>query len=472
MTQSIEMANRPRAIALDLGSTRFKAGLLDDAGRLSAIHSIAAPALRGRGLIREGDPGKFLDAANELLDVVADRLAGRQAGIPLGLVCQRSTFTIWDRTSGETLVPMISWQDRRAADWCARHSSSGASVAARAGLLLSPHYVGSKVAAEQENDPTLSAALEKGQAMIGTLDAWLVWHWTHARIFQTDLTMAARTGLADIERAAWCSELLDLFNVPVNALPDIRSTSGHDICVRHGLRLMASIADQASGALAVLAPNENMALVNFGTGAFVLYPIADAGIRRPGYLTAPIDARDHRKARFVLEGTINGAGPALDHFASGPTELPPVDPCPDGFAIPDQTGLGSPYWRADLGLTLSDAATDLPAEDQRRIVLEGLLFRVLEILVELSAAELPDRVVVSGGLVRDPSIGLGLAQLLGRAIERLDEPETTLLGAARLAAGLDPFAHPATSLIEATDAGAYLRGKYPRWQAWMCDRIN
>ncbi len=204
----------------------------------------------------------------------------------------------------------------------------------------------------------------------------------------------------------------------------------------------------------------------------MLYPTTGARVRRPGYLTAPILFGATGEARFVLEGTINGAGPALDRFASGPTDLPRADPCADGFAIPDLTGLGSPHWRPDLGLTLSEAARRQSPSGQRRIVLEGLLFRVLEILLDLGAGTLPDRVLISGGLVRDPAVGLGLAHLLQRPVERLDEPETTLLGAARLAAGLDPFADPQTRRVDATDAGTYLGDKFPRWQRWLRERIG
>ena len=472
MTTKSETVNRPTAIALDLGSTRFKLGLLDAGGRLEVMDSVPAPQLTGTGLIRHGDPEDFLDAASRLLDTVADRRPGGSPGLPLGLVCQRSTFTIWDKTTGKPLVPMISWQDRGAADWCAEHIADEARVIERTGLPLSPHYVGPKIAALQMENPVLSNAVRNGKALIGTLDAWLTWHWSHAAIYQTDLTMAGRTAMADITEGEWSDELLELYHVPRAALPELTSTSGRNVAVAQGLRLTTSIADQASGALSVLDPNENVALVNFGTGAFVLYPTPGPRVRRQGYLTAPIFAGATGETRFVLEGTINGAGPALDRFAPGPTELPRADPCADGFAIPDQTGLGSPHWRPDLGLVLSDAARRRSPSGQRRIVLEGLLFRVFEILLDLGSGTLPDRVLISGGLVHDPAIGLGLAQLLQRPVERLDAPETTLLGAARLAAGLNPFADPETSRIDATDAGTYLRDKYSRWQCWLIDRIR
>jgi glycerol kinase len=476
MTMNTETVNRPRAIALDLGSTRFKLGALDANGRLEVVHSVPAPRLTGDGLSKYGDPEEFLDTAGRLLDMVAERWPDRSPdgspGLPLGLVCQRSTFTAWDKTTGKPLVPMISWQDRRAADWCAEHSAEEALVVARTGLPLSPHYVGPKVAALQAGNPELSDALQKGNVLIGTLDAWLIWHWSHASNCQTDLTMAARTAMVDITQGDWSEELLDLYRIPRSALPDLTSTDGHAVVLSDNLRLAASIADQASSALSVLDPKENVALVNFGTGAFVLYPATDGRVRRRGYLTAPIFLGADRETRFVLEGTINGAGPALDRFASGPTELPAADACTDGFAIPDQTGLGSPYWRPELGLILSAAARGLSPSGKRRIVLEGLLFRVLEILLDLGQGTLPDRVLISGGLVQDPAVGSGLASLLRRPVERLDISETTLLGAARLAAGLNPLADPKTHCIDASDAGAYLCDKFPRWQHWLTDQIG
>jgi glycerol kinase len=472
MTMNMKTVSRPKAIALDLGSTRFKLGALGADGRLEVVHVEPAPQINGAGLIKQGDPGVFLDTASRLLDVVASRWPGHSPGLPLGLVCQRSTFTVWDKVTGKSLLPMISWQDRRAAEWCAAHIGDERRVVDCAGLPLSPHYVGPKIASLQAENPGLSDALQKGNALIGTLDAWLVWHWSREARYQTDLTMAARTAMVDIDQGDWSDDLLELYRVPRAALPEVTASDGREVPVVNDLRLTASIADQASGALSVLDSTEDVALVNFGTGAFVLYPTTDGRLRRQGYLTAPIYSGADGGLKFVLEGTINGAGPALDRFAPGPTELPHTDPCADGFAIPDQTGLGSPYWRSDLGLTVSDAVNSLSPSGQRRIVLEGLLFRVLGILLDLGDGSLPDRVLISGGLVQDPAIGLGLASLLQRPVERLDVPETTLLGAARLAAGLNPFADPQTHRIEVTAAGGYLREKYQRWQRWLHERIT
>jgi sugar (pentulose or hexulose) kinase len=118
-------------------------------------------------------------------------------------------------------------------------------------------------------------------------------------------------------------------------------------------------------------------------------------------------------------------------------------------------------------LTFSPAAETLPDPDRRRIVLEGLLFRIREILGDLCEAGMPERVILAGGLMRDPAIGAGLSALLGRGVEHLLERESGLVGASRLAAGLPPYADSPTEAIEPGPDGAYLPEKFERWQEWF-----
>jgi len=453
-----------QVVALDLGSTRFKLGRADVAGCLIGVDVVRAPSLTGDGLIREGDPMAVLDAADGLLDGLDE--------LPLGLVCQRSSFVIWDRHSGQALTPLVSWQDRRAAGWCLAHPEGEDPLIRRAGLLLSPHYVGPKLAAMQADDPELAARLRDGSAVFGNLDAWLAWHWTDGGVHRTDCTMAARTGLVDIASGDWSDELLDLFGVPRQALPEIVATVASPLALTNGLRLHASVADQASSALAVLDPDDDCALVNLGTGGFVLRPVSNASVRRRGLLTAPILRSGQLGNRYVLEGTINGAGPAVDRFGAGPSVLPAVDAWPDVFVIPDLSGIGAPHWRPEFSQPWSPAAEAVKvAADRRRLVIEGLLFRIKEILLGFAGSagygQLPARILLSGGLASEPAVAPGLASLLGQAVELFDEPESTLLGAARLAAGRPVYARLNTTRIEPSDTGAYLAEKFPRWQAWV-----
>jgi glycerol kinase len=461
-------APRPIAVGIDLGSTAIKAGVLDDRGGLNEVCSVAAPPLRGEGNVREGDAEAYTFAAMGLLQTVAERVPG---GTPLGVATQRSTFTLWDRHDGRPRFPMVSWQDRRAAVWCDRHRAIEPEIVRRTGLPLSAHYAGPKLATMRETDEEFAAVLRSGRFAFGTLEAFLVWQWSAGRRHESDVTVAARTLMLDLERNDWSPWLLRRFGVPAAVLPAVVPSTGRHLPLEQGLKLEATLSDQAAAALAVFDPARRSALVNLGTGAFVLCPSDHGDVRMPGYLLAPVLAGANGERRYALEGTVNGAGPAVDAFGPGPTELGASDPSPDAFAVPDRSGLGSPYWRPDVGLTLSPAAEHLGDRDRRRVVLEGVLFRTRQILDDLCEGVLPERIVVAGGLLRDPAVGPGLAALLGRPVELLLERESGLLGASRLAVGLAPWAGSPTESIAPTAQGSYLREKFVVWRQWLGDLL-
>jgi glycerol kinase len=264
----------------------------------------------------------------------------------------------------------------------------------------------------------------------------------------------------------WDPDLLAVYGVPLSALPRLESSWGRVDPLDNGLVLTASVADQAASALGAMNPDGRTVLANFGTGAFVLWPGVSADTRLRGYLTAPLGGTNG-DVLHVLEGTINGAGPSLDACAPGPTALPFADTAPDAFALPDRAGIGAPHWLADIGPLMSDPALRLSSADRRRVMLEGLLFRVREILDDLGRGSPPDRVLLAGGLTQDPALAQGLAALLGRPVDLLTEPQAGLLAVARLAAGLAPNAGPASGRVRPGRAGAYLPAKYPRWREWL-----
>ncbi len=442
--------------------------MLQDDDRFQVAQRVAAPPLTVDGLSVEGDPEACLEAAGSLLDAVIRRLPpGSGRRLPIGIASQRSTFLLWDKDSGVPATPMISWQDRRAEPWCARHGALEKLLVGVTGLLLSPHYAGPKLAAMQEQDPVLRAAVHSGRLLFGNLDTWLVWRWTNGRHHRTDLSMAARTAMLDLDHGEWATKLLARYDIPVSMLPRIETSDRVGIELDNGLLMTAGLADQASSALAAFPPGERTALVNFGTAAFVLCSTAGGAERKPGYLTAPLIGSATGDRVYSLEGTINGAGPAVDRFGTESGELPVHDPCPDAFAIPDLAGLGAPHWIPEFGLTLSPGAEIISRTEQRRVVIEGLLFRVREILDDLYPDSGPDRIIVSGGLARDPAVASGLAAVLERPVEIAAETENTLLGVTRLAAGLPPFAGERAIIVEPGDAGHYLVEKYLKWRLWF-----
>jgi len=440
------------AFALDLGSTRIKAGHLGPDGVLTLAGERPAPPLTGTGEIREGDAEAYVAAAVELL-----RSAARP-GVPWGIACQRSSFVLWEAASGRPVTPLISWQDRRAEAWCRAHTAIEPEVTRRTGLVLSPHYAGPKLAALLADDPDLRGGLAGGRLRFGTLETFLLWRLAGA-MHHTDLSMAARTLLVDLDAGDWGPGLLKTFGVPRAGLPAVGDTNGLALALPDGHTVTATVADQAAATLAALAGDPGHALVNLGTGGFVLRAVARRGDVPPRYLGGPM-MRDSGGVRWAAEGTINGIGPAV---GPGSTAVPDADPTPDALCIPDTAGIGAPHWRADLGPVENAAFAALGPADRRRCVLEGIVFRVCAIVADLARAAPITGLVVAGGLAAEPFLAPAISACAGLPAFRLREPEATLLGAACLAAGTPP---PSPALDPVTPEGNYLPGKFVRWKAW------
>jgi len=183
------------AIALDLGSTSIKAGLLDGNGMLSDIIALPAPKITANNGCYESNALAYAEAAEEVLGAC---LAQTDGSPPLGMCSQRSSFLIWERASGQPLTPLISWQDNRGAASCDAVRASEPLIRELTGLRLTPYYFAPKLRVVLQNHPQWRDRLERGELLVGTLDTFLIWRWTSGRHFVTDASMAARTLLMDI----------------------------------------------------------------------------------------------------------------------------------------------------------------------------------------------------------------------------------------------------------------------------------
>ncbi|MCA9751575.1 MAG: hypothetical protein KC591_05245 [Gemmatimonadetes bacterium] len=439
----------------------MKAARLDAGGRPEEIVAEDAPPPAGADLVREVDPEAYAGAVERALDRAGAAAPG--ADVRLGLASQRSSFLVWERATARPKTSIVSWQDRRAAAWCDARPELAARLPTLTGLPLSPHYFAPKLACVREERPDLRDGLDRGDLVAGTLDAWLLARWSGGGAGRTDVTMAARTLLVALGGADWDDGLLAEFGLSREALPSVGPSTGiapETSAGRFGV-LGAALSDQASGLLAALGDGDG-AVINLGTGCFVLVPSGTTPRTVPGYLAGPWLAPAGGPIRYAIEGTVNAGGAVADRFGPPPTAVPDVDPAPDSFCLPDAAGVGAPYWRPTVPLTFSAAA--LAAEDatRRRAVLEGLAFRVRGILADLGPV--PGDVRVSGGLANDPFVPASLAAVLGRSVTVVDEPEATLLGVAGLLSGRSSV--PSGTTVEA-HALPWLRAKYERWNEWL-----
>ena len=452
------------AIALDLGTTSIKAGLLSEDGTLGGVVARAAPGVVADGGRYESDALAYAVAAEAVL---AECLAQTMARPPLGLCSQRSSFLIWERASGRPVTPLISWQDGRGAESCAALRGKEGVIRDLAGLPLTAYYLAPKLRVLLRAHLSWRERLASGEWLLGTLDTFLLWRWTGGRHYLTDASMAARTLLMDIDSQQWSPVLCELFDVPHRALPEIRPSAGWALQLDNGLTLRASVSDQSAALVASIAAGQPEALVNLGTGGFVIRYLPHGRKAPDGYLRTLVWQDSARQAHFASEGTLNSIAAALAPYA--------VDTCraedlarDDIFCLAEPSGLGAPYFREDLGLSFSSPVERLPAQRVAALLLEGIIFRVARILEDLHREFGIERVYLSGGLSGLPCLQQGIARCVPfAATYRLTQPDTSLTGAARLAAGVPLADGRRAEEIDISQRVLGLPEKYARWKVWL-----
>lgn len=455
--------NLTASIALDLGTTAIKAGLLGRNGELGNIIARPAPHITVSGGCYESDALAYAEIAEQVLGVCS-ALAGDCKS--LGLCSQRSSFLVWEQATGQPLTPLVSWQDKRGAASCTALRAHEKSIRDLAGLPLTPYYFAPKLRSMLLENPGWRARLESGELRVGTLDSFLIWRWSGGIHFVTDASMAARTLLMGIRQQQWSPQLCGFFGIPLGILPEIISSAGMNLSLDNGLVLQASAGDQSAALIASIRENQPEALVNLGTGCFVMRYFPGDKTTLGGYLNTLVYTDSAQYPHLAIEGTLNSIAAALAPYPVG--ECSGADLAMDNiFCVAEPSGLGAPYFRGDIGIRYSESVEHLSQRRIATLLLEAAIFRVVRILEELHRESAIERVYLSGGLSGLLCLQQGIAQCVPFEVYRLHQSESSLQGAALLAAGMTPASHRRSARISVAANTRALPKKYRRWIMWL-----
>ena len=352
----------------------------------------------------------------------------------LGIACQRSTCLIWERDTARPLTPALSWQDRSQAARVAEMADRAGLVQEITGLRLSPFYAAPKLAALLDGIPSGRDRALDGELVAGTLDAFLVHRLTGSP--STEPATAGRTLLYDLESGDWSAALCELFGIPLQALPALR-TSADSWGNFRGIPLLAVLGDQQASLLGHGGWRQGTTATHFGTGAFVLASTGTDAIRHPGLLTAVL-ASTPRQRRFQIEGSVNSAGSAVEWARSltGQEYARWADRALEPGTIqvlPSFAGTAAPWWRADSSAVIRGLDASSTGEDLFAAVTVGVGQRVLDCVATIQQAGLEiDVLRVSGKLTRLRGLMQFLADAGQMPVEVSAEEETGALGLVRL----------------------------------------
>lgn len=445
------------ALGLDLGTTRIKLLALDASGRAASLWAMPAPPMQRRGLHRTSDPREYLARAEALI-----AQADVASAIPLGISSQRSSFLVWDKATGEPRTPLISWQDMRARHWCARQAHWASMIWDVTGLPLAPNYAGPKLALLWERDANLRRAARRGSVLFGTLESYLIWNWTGG-VHRTDISMAARTLLVDLAGKNWNPELAACFKTPRTVLPEIGRSWGFALESRMGHPIAASMADQTGGAVPVLSTDPDTVYINGGTGSFVM--VSRARRAQSGILTALVDRMPSMSTEMLWEGPVN-AGARIVRAWTERTggEDPEAGSC---FVIPDEGVVAAPFWFSIAPQNCGSGTGNLDAGQKAWCGVQGLVFRIRQVVDAMCDDQAPRKIVLSGGLSGHDGFCRVLAAVLETEIHILKERELGGLGAAWAAAGASVPVRLSLRPVIPDRKWADLAEKYHRWDVWM-----
>ncbi len=375
----------------------------------------------------------------------------------VGVTNQRETTVVWDRKTGRPYANAIVWQDTRTDGIVAELSREGGidRLRARTGLPLATYFSGPKLQWLLDNVGGLRAAAERGDALFGNIDTWLIWNLTGGA-HVTDVTNASRTLLFDLERLDWDDEILKLLRIPRAMLPEVRpssdpglyGTTRTDGPFGGSVPVCGDVGDQQAALMGQACFEPGDAKNTYGTGCFLLMNTGSAPVpSASGLLTTVAYQLGSRSPVYALEGSVAIAGALVQWLrdnlglVSSASEVEAlarsVEDSGGMVLVPAFSGLFAPHWRSDARGVMAGLTRYITKGHIARASLEASAFQTKEVLdamqrdsgVSLSALR------VDGGMVRNELLMQFQADLLGVPVIRPTITETTSMGAA-YAAGL------------------------------------
>ncbi len=439
-------------MALDQGTTSSRCILFERDGKIaSMVQREFAQIFPAEGWV-EHDPmtiwsTQVATATEALLKIGGswDEVYG------IGITNQRETVVVWDRITGVPVYNAIVWQCRRTADYCAELEEKGYSklIKERTGLLLDPYFSATKLRWILDNVEGVRERAEKGELAFGTIDTWLIWNLTGGKVHATDYSNASRTMLFNINTLKWDEELLRLFSIPKELLPEV-CPSSHIFGYTDASILGASLpiggvaGDQQAALFGQCRFNEGELKNTYGTGAFLLMNTGNKPYSADNGLITTIAWGLDGRVNYALEGSVFVCGAAIQWLRD---EMKILDSSADSeyyarkvadsggvLVVPAFQGLGAPYWDPYargiiIGITRATNKYHII-----RATLESMAYQtadVIKLMEEVANIKVKE-LAVDGGASANNFLLSFQSDILGIVTERPECVETTALGAAYL----------------------------------------
>ena len=392
-----------RIIAIDQSTSSTKAMLFDGQCRLIARHNVDHQQYYPQAGWVEHDPEEiYRNLVEAVRQLVANATGGEEYS--LAITNQRETVVVWEKTTGRPVYNALVWQDNRGAALCQQLRDQGMTemVMQKSGLLIDPNFSASGVKWILDHVDGAQEASEKGQLLMGTIDTWLIWKLTEGKSFYTDTTNASRTMLFNIHTMQWDDDLLRLFGIPRQMMPEVLPCDAVfgettvDGVFQRPVTIAGVLGDSHGALVGQMCFTEGLGKVTYGTGSSVMVNIGAQPLDAPVGLVTSVGFSALGKHFYGFEGNIYSTGATLKWIAdqlrlvNHPSEMEAeaVSVADTGgvYIIPAFAGLGAPWWKPDakagvVGMTFATSRAHF-----LRAALESIAYQVRDLIDVMAQA--------------------------------------------------------------------------------------
>jgi glycerol kinase len=439
-------------LALDQGTTSSRAIVFDFNGLPVAFAQKEFTQFYPQSGWVEHDPEELWSAqAGVALEAMTKAGLESENIAAIGITNQRETTVVWNRKTGKPVYNAIVWQDRRTVDFCEQLKNDGLSrkILDKTGLIIDAYFSATKIRWILDNVKDARKMAEAGQLAFGTIDSWLVWNLSHGKLHITDVSNASRTMLFNIHSLEWDDELLRIFNIPANMLPEVRSSSeiyGMTSGQFSSAVPIAGIAgDQQAALFGQMCIEQGMVKNTYGTGCFMMMNIGNKPVESKSRLLTTVAWRISNETNYALEGSIFIAGAVVQWLRDGLgiirksgdiEKIASKSKDSEGvYFVPAFAGLGAPHWNQHARGTIFGITRGTATSHIARAALDSIAYQTLDVLhaMEEDSGIIIRELRVDGGATVNNNLMQFQSDLLQAIVVRPKITETTALGAAYLA---------------------------------------
>ena len=433
----------------------------------------------------EHDAQQFIDSITTVIDEVLSELGDRVADICCaGIATQRSSIIAWDSATDEMLSPIISWQDRRAVELLSLIDGFRDETREITGLFPNAHYGATKIHWCMKNIPEVQTALTANRLRIAPVASFILNQVLVEKPYVVDPSNGSRTMLLDVHARRWSADLLAKFEIPLELLPMYVPTQwdyGHIAFKDCLIPVNICTGDQAAAFFVDKVADCNTIYINAGTGVFI-QKLLDTTAEEvpPQRLLQSIVYQDEQESLSLIEGTVNGAGRALQWFADqegianlDKSLLKWVNEIKDPpLFFNGISGVGSPFWVANFQSQFNRTAS---TPEKSVAILESIVFLCMENILRMPHSNV-GHIVLSGGLSQNAGFCQRLANLAEILVLRKTYSEATCRGLRNLLVSKKTknigflTDHNEKKFVSKKDLA--LNGRFNQWRSQFCAMIS